>query len=118
MHSDRRPPADLYSRIALTVIALSLAVIAIQHALSPAPVQAQSDSPSLYVEPGVTSLVNLDGSSAGTGKVVIDLRSGEIWGYPTIAAGAVYPIGGTNKPPVVKPIYLGKFDFTAMRRSP
>ncbi len=39
--------------------------------------------------------------------MVIDLKTGEVWGFPTI-----YTVN--NKPPVAKPAYLGRFDFSAM----
>jgi hypothetical protein len=45
---------DLYTKIILTVIAISLAVLAFRPAFRPSAVQAQADSPRLYVEPGNT----------------------------------------------------------------
>jgi hypothetical protein len=48
--------------------------------------------------------------------VFIDLRTGDVWGFPT-ASSAPYPVVMTsNEPPLSKPIYLGKFDLGAMRR--
>jgi hypothetical protein len=50
------------------------------------------------------------------GKVVIDLRTGEVWGFPTLDR-VPYPVDWTKPtPPVSSPMYLGKFDFAKMRR--
>ena len=121
--TNRRDPSgfhlDLYTRAILTIIAISLGVLVLRPALSPVSVKAQSETPALYIEPGTTSIRNPDGSAQGAGKVVIDLRTGDIWGFPTISPLSVYPIdGSTTKPPTIKPIYLGRFDFSAIRRTP
>jgi hypothetical protein len=42
-----------------------------------------------------------------------------VWGFPTHGAGAPYPVDALNlneRTPVSKPIYLGRFDFAAMKR--
>lgn len=121
--TNRRDPSgfrlDFYTRAILTIIAISLGVLVLRPALSPVPVQAQSETPALYIEPGTTTIRKPDGSAQGAGKVVIDLRTGDIWGFPTISPISVYPIDGSaTKPPTIKPIYLGRFDFSAMRRMP
>jgi hypothetical protein len=87
--------------------------------MRPAPVHADNDFANLYVEPGTSPIRNLNGGVPGDGKVVINMSTGEVWGFPTQAAGAPYPIDAlalSNKPPVSKPVYLGKFDFTQVRR--
>ena len=105
-----------YTQGVLTVIALLLGVIALRPS-NPVTVQAQSPASYLYVEPRVTSIRKPDGSAQMQGKVVIDLRTGDIWGFPTLS-GAPYPVDLTKpEPPVSEPIYLGKFDFSKMRRS-
>jgi hypothetical protein len=105
---------DLYQRIVLTAIAFLLAILALRPAANPIPVMAQSGS--YYVEPGVTTLRKPDGTQQVQGKVIIDLRTGDIYGFPTLS-GAPYPVD-TTKPeaPVSQPMYLGRFDLSKMRR--
>jgi hypothetical protein len=105
---------DRYTRIILTVIAALLAVIALRPVVRPTTAAAQSNYPFFYVEPRTTTLRNPDGSQQLQGKVVIDLRNGDVWGFPTLSA-APYPVDpGKSKPPVSSPMYLGKFDFSKM----
>ena len=111
--------SDPLTRIALVVIAASLAVLALQPLLAPRPVHAgaQDSGPyPLFVEPGTTSVKAPDGSSQFTGKVMIDMRNGNIWGYPT-QSPVPYPVDATKAtPPVSHPIYLGRFDLAATAR--
>lgn len=108
---------DWYTKAVLTAIALLLAGLAMR----PAAVQAQSDGPpNYYVEPGTSPIRNLNGGVTGDGKVVINLSTGDVWGFPTHGAGAPYPVEALPlgaRPPVARPVYLGKFDFAAMHRS-
>ena len=47
-------------------------------------------------------------------QVMIDMRNGDIWGFPTLAS-TPYPIDTTKSQPAVSPpIYLGQFDFSKM----
>jgi len=92
------------------VIAVALVVIAIEPYTKPRPAQAQvmADYP-LYFEPGVYLLRAPDGTSQIYGKVVVDLRSGRIFGFPTYGQQP-YPIDiTTTKPITSKPIVLGRF---------
>ena len=100
----------------MTVIAVLLAILALRPATDPAPVLAQSGGSSLYVEPGVTMLRKPDGTAQSQGKVIIDLRTGDIYGFPTLS-GAPYPLDSTKpEPPVSEPMYLGRFDLSKMHR--
>ena len=82
----------------------------------PAAVEAQSDSSYLFIEPGITVIRDPDTGSQVQGKVMIDRRNGDVWGFPA-ASTAPYPVVQSSKqPPVSKPIYVGKFDFAAMRK--
>jgi hypothetical protein len=105
-----------YTKVMLTIIALLLAVIAMR----PVAVQAQGEpGTTFYVEPGTSPIRNLNGGVASDGKVVINMSTGDVWGFPTYSAGAPYPIDAlplSGRAPVAKPVYLGKFDFAAMRR--
>jgi len=68
----------------LTIIAVALTTIAIHPYLQPAPARAEGLSARpLYIEPGVQMLRKPDGSTQVYGKVVVDLRTGKIWGFPT-----------------------------------
>jgi len=108
---------DLYTKLVLTMIAVFLGIIAFRPvAVSPYPVSAQSERPQIYVEPGTTTIRNPDGSSQTEGKMMIDLRNGDIWGFPTLVTGSPYPVDPlNNKAPVMKPTYLGRFDISKMR---
>lgn len=107
---------DLYTKTVLTVIALLLAVLALRPAADPITVQAQGRSQDIYIEPGTTGIRRPDGSSMGEGRLVVDLRTGMIWGFPTYIAGALYPIDTTtSKGALSKAVYLGRFDFDSMK---
>jgi len=107
---------DLYTKAVLTAIALLLAALAMR----PEAVEAQqNEAPSLFIEPGTTPIRNLNGGITSDGKVVINMSTGETWGYPTHGNGAPYPIETLptdGRPSPVKPVYLGKFDFSQFRR--
>lgn len=110
---------DLYSKVVLTVIALLLAALAIRPMTHPQTAAAATNYTNyLYVEPGTTSIRKPDGSSQVEGKVIIDMRTGDIWGFPTLAS-VPYPFDSVNsKPPVSSPMYLGKFDLAKMTSQP
>lgn len=108
--------ADLYTKVVLTAIAAFLGVIALRPALRPVTAHAQSDGSNLYVEPGVISIRKPDGSYLGDGRMVIDRNTGDVWGFPTFLQGAPYPIDIMNSPSVSKPTYLGRFEFSLMKR--
>jgi hypothetical protein len=96
----------------LLVIAVALIAIAVRPYIDPAPAQAQTTSAHpFYIEPGVQMLVAPDGSRQVYGKVVVDLRNGKIWGFPTGSLNPYpsYPMNST--PAVSRPFALGKFAF-------
>jgi hypothetical protein len=108
-------PNDRYTKIVLAIIAILLAVTALGPMLRPQPVRAEASYSYLYMEPGVTVLRKPDGMTQVDGKVVVDMRNGDIWGFPTLS-GAPYPVDlSENKPPLSKPMYLGTFDFSAIK---
>jgi hypothetical protein len=104
--------ATLYRNLVFTAIALLLAAIAFKPA---APVHAQSDPDRYYVEPRTYPLRKPDGTAQLQGKVIIDMQTGDIYGFPTLE-GVPYPVdrSGTT-PPVSEPMYLGRFDLGKMR---
>jgi len=108
---------DALTRFLLALIAVLMAIIAASPLVSPVPARAAiDDSAAIWIEPGTTNLRSPDGSRNVIGKVVIDLSNGNVWGFPTLTS-APYPLDATKTtPPVSHPIYLGRYDFAAMRR--
>jgi hypothetical protein len=107
---------DVYLKGLLTAVVILLGVLVVRPAVNPLPVQAQGDSRNIYVEPGTTLLRQPDGTRQVQGKVMIDLRTGDVYGFPTLS-GAPYPVDPINsKAPVSQPMYLGKFDLANMHR--
>jgi hypothetical protein len=106
---------DLSTKLLLGAIAVFLGVLAFRPFLVPASVQAQAGAP-YFIEPGYTLLRNADGTRQVLGKVVVNLETGDIWGFPT-GQKAPFPVDPTrDTPPVSSPMYLGRFDFSAMRK--
>jgi hypothetical protein len=108
---------DWFVRLTLSLIVVLLGILALHPFLQPAPVQAQSvDARTFYVEPGYTMLRKPDGSGQMYGKMMIDMRTGDIWGFPTLVDGP-YPVdAGKSEPPHSRPIYLGKFVLSDAHR--
>lgn len=105
-----------YTQFVLTAIALLLAVIAFRPLMVPVPALAQNDTPDFYIEPGYTPLRKPDGTAQLLGKVMIDRRTGDVWGFPTLVERA-YPVNTAGvEPPVSEPMYLGRFKLEAARR--
>jgi hypothetical protein len=74
---------DWFVKTLLSIIALSLATIAIRPVLDPPAVAAQgAEGYPFYIEPGTFMLRAPDGSQQVYGKVVVDLRNGKVWGFP------------------------------------
>jgi hypothetical protein len=92
--------SDRIVKFLLLIIAVSLAAIALHTYVALPVVQAQSGDvrPPFYIEPGVAMLRAHDGGRQVLGKVVIDLRNGNIWGFPTLTQDP-YPAAGTNTTP-------------------
>ncbi len=110
----------------LFVIAVALVVIAARPYIAPAPAAAAQSgqvaaapgtaSDPLYIEPGTQAIRSLDGTSQVYGRMVVDLQSGTVWGFPTLTS-APYPVDiSSSKPPVSHPIYLGRFAFEDITR--
>jgi hypothetical protein len=109
-----------YTNAALTAIAAFLAILILRPLAGPPTVRAYSggEYSYLYVEPGTTILRKPDGTAQTNGKVIIDLRTGDIWGFPTLEA-VPYPVDrGKTVPPVSTPMYLGKFDLSKIGHAP
>jgi hypothetical protein len=106
---------DRFVKFLLLVIAVSLSAIAVRPYIAPSVVQAQSgEAHSVFIEPGTNMLRAPDGSRQVLGKVVVDLRNGNVWGFPTLTPDP-YPSAGTNTtPPTSHPFLLGKFALADM----
>lgn len=103
---------DAITHFLLLVIAIALIAIAVRPYLAPEAVQAQSGSPyPFYIEPGTQMLRAPDGSQQVYGRVVVDMRTGKVWGFPTFTSDT-YPVNGTDsKPRTSHPFVLAKFAF-------
>jgi hypothetical protein len=108
---------DKLTNLLLIVIAFALVAIAVRSVVNPRPVAAQSYSEHrLFIEPGVQLLRAPDGSKQVFGRMVIDLQTGEVWGFPT-STGDPYPINPTNtKPETSHPFQLGRFALEDMNK--
>ena len=107
---------DLLVRTLLIVIAVFLGLIVLRPQVVEK-TQAQTlQKFDVYIEPGTTMLRTPDGSQQVLGKVVVDLRNGKVWGFPTLGSQP-YPMDSTQPaPPVSHPPYLGQYDFAATTR--
>jgi hypothetical protein len=103
---------DRSVKFLLAVIAVSLGMIALHPYVTPSVVEAQSgEVHPFYIEPGVAMLRAPDGSRQVLGRVVIDMRNGNVWGFPTLTQDP-YPAAGANTTaPTSHPFLLGKFAF-------
>src|SRR5882757_7757656 len=106
---------DTVTKLLLSVIAIALVAIAIRPFWTAVPAHAQSGAAYLvYIEPGVQMLKTSDGRKQVYGRVVVDLRTGKIWGFPTITTDP-YPFDALNsKPQTSRPFELGRFAFEDM----
>jgi len=95
----------------LLIIAVALVAIAVQPILTPRAAAAQSTIYPFYIEPGSELLRTPDGTTQVYGKVVVDMRTGKIWGFPTLAPQSYPSSGLQNKPPTSRPFELGRFAF-------
>lgn len=97
------------------VAGAALALLAFRELRSPAPAAAQAPLPALYFEPGTVDIPLADGGNA-IGKVVVDLATGDAYGFPVFGPKLPYPGWqlSERKPLTSRPVYLGKFDFSRM----
>jgi hypothetical protein len=109
---------DWSVKLLLLVIAIATATIALRPYLAPPPVQAQNNGPyPFYIEPGTVMLRAPDGSRSVLGRVVIDMRNGNVWGFPTTTPDT-YPSDRVSRnPPTSRPFLLGTFAFSDVDRA-
>ena len=103
---------DAVVKSLLVIIAAALVLIALRPVISPVSVLAQSgEGYPFYIEPGTYMLRAPDGSQQVYGKVVVDLRNGKVWGFPTMTQDP-YPSNPiSNTPPTSRPFLLARYAF-------
>jgi hypothetical protein len=98
--------------VLLLIIAVALVAIGVRPIFAPQAAEAQSTAAyPFYIEPGSELLRAPDGSKQVYGKVVVDMRTGKIWGFPTLAPQSYPSNNMQNKPPTSRPFELGRFAF-------
>jgi hypothetical protein len=108
---------DTFKNLLLLTIAIALIAIAVKPYRQPPPAEAQAVAAQpYYIEPGVQMLRRPDGNGQVYGRMIVDLRTGKIWGFPTNGIDP-YPSNPLeSKPMVSHPFALGKFAFEEMDR--
>jgi hypothetical protein len=108
---------DWFVKSLLVVIALLLGVVAFRPVMQPPAVLAQDGSPyPFHIEQGMVSLRKSDGSTSW-GKIAVDMRKGDVWGFPMQAQNTPFPVyGPSDSPKVSHPLYLGKLAFSEATR--
>ncbi|HZD31302.1 MAG TPA: hypothetical protein VE779_06550 [Candidatus Angelobacter sp.] len=103
---------DWSVKLLLLAAVVLLGVIAFRPIAQPPSVLAQSGSPYPYfIEQGSVSLRKPDGNTTW-GKVVVDMRTGDVWGFPMKAQNTPYPVYGPGDiSKVSHPMYLGRMAF-------
>jgi hypothetical protein len=100
--------ADYITKL-LLAIATFLGTLAVRPLVHPDRVRAETaEGYPFFVEPGYTTIRKPDGSAQVYGKVMIDMRTGDVWGFPTLVQ-APYPVSpnaANTKGARSEPIYL------------
>jgi len=101
---------DRSVKLLLLVIAIATSVIALRPYIAPAPVNAQAHAVyPFFIEPGTAMLRTPDGRRHEVGKVVVDMRNGNVWGFPTNTPDP-YPFNPTSSSLITShPFLLGKY---------
>jgi hypothetical protein len=105
---------DRFVKLLLLVIAVATSVIALRPYLAPTVVKAQDGTNPypFYIEPGTYMLRAPDASRQVLGRVVIDMRNGNVWGFPTTSSDP-YPSSPASSTPVTShPFLLGNFAWS------
>ena len=104
---------DWFVKTLLFTITVFLGVLALRPLLLPPAVSAQGPEVyPFYIEPGIVMLRAPDGSRQVYGRMVVDLRNGKVWGFPTLTQDP-YPVDAmSSTPPTSRPFLLAKFAFS------
>jgi hypothetical protein len=106
----------VFERAVAALAVLFLGLIALHPFLKPEIAQAQVSGGQVYIEPGINIIRSPDKEILTQGKIVVDLTTGKIWGFPTQADTPYLVDPLKPKALLSSPIFLGKFDFEAMNR--
>ena len=107
---------DRTTKALLALIALFLGMIAVRPYAAPEPAHAQNELYNVFIEPGTHVIRAPDGTSQQIGKIVVDLTTGNVWGFPTLQE-TPYPRDTlATRPPVSKPVLLARYAFEQMKR--
>ncbi len=108
---------DWLTKVLLLAVAVFLGILAFRPVVQPQRVFAQDSTPyPFHIEPGTVTLRKPDGTQTW-GKIVVDMRNGNVWGFPIKAQNTPYPTyGPSDSPKVSHPMYLGQLDFSEATR--
>jgi hypothetical protein len=111
--------ADCITKLLLAIIAGLLGTLTVRPVFHLDRVRADSaEIHPFFVEPGYTTIRKPDGSAQVYGKIMIDMRTGDVWGFPTLVQ-APYPVSpnaANTKGAKSEPIYLGQFALDEAKR--
>jgi hypothetical protein len=107
---------DWFVKSLLLIIVIFLGIIALRHYMAPPLVKAESFGTyyPLYVEPGPVSLPARDGRSNALGRVVIDLRNGNVWEFPDLSSGPSSVNAFNPTVAISHPFLLGRWALADM----
>jgi hypothetical protein len=104
------------TNVLLAAIALLLFALVLRPLRAPDSVYAQSPDTDYFFEPGVFFVRAPDNSQQVYAKVVVDLRNGRVWGFPTLTP-LPYPSDPVySKPQTSHPFELGRFALEDTKR--
>jgi len=108
---------DFAVKLLLFMIAASLSAIAAHLYNAPPAVQAQSGaSGPVYIEPGTFMLRSPDATRSVLGKVVVNPRTGNVWGFPTLQQDPYPAPAVDSNTPVSHPFLIGKLALGDMNK--
>jgi hypothetical protein len=105
---------DRSVKLLLLVIAVATSAIALRPYLAPVAVKAQDGTSPypFYIEPGTYMLRAPDASKQVLGRVVIDMRDGSVWGFPTTTSDPYPSSPASSSPMTSHPFLLGRFAWS------
>ena len=108
---------DWITKLLLLTIVVFLGVLVFRPVVKPEPVFAQDSSGYPFqIMQGVVTLRKSDGTQTW-GKVAVDMRTGDVWGFPMPSQNTPYPVyGPSDTPKVSHPMYLGKMALSEATR--
>ncbi len=108
---------DWTTKLLLLAIVVFLGVLVFRPVVQPQPVFAQDATAYPFqIMQGMVTLRKADGTQTW-GKVAVDMRNGDVWGFPMPAQNTPYPVyGPSDTPKVSHPMYLGKMALSEATR--